>query len=292
MSRIGRPVVVGIDDSPGTEAVLKWALDDARSRHVPLRLVHAYHWRYTYGRSPMYADIPDADLRLSMHLAEQLIATAVEYARELDAGVEVDGEILDGDAAEVLVRESHNAGALVLGSRHLKALGSIVLGSVGAATAARAACPAVVMRATAGPTDEDAAVVVGVDGTQASETVLGFGFEHASRHRAPLLAVLCWRPPLVATLGRRADQTTNRADAWLSETLAGWREKYPDVAVHPQVITEHAVVGLVLASTAQCLLVVGNHGHHAMAGTLLGSVSQGVLHHATCPVAVVPTHLH
>ncbi len=290
MSLVGRPVVVGIDDSPSTEAVLKWAVDDARSRHVPLRLVHAHHWRYVYARSPMYADIPDADLQLSGHFAEQLIALAIEHAQELDAGVEVDGEILDGDPAEVLVRESHFAGALVLGSRHLKALGSIVLGSVGAATAARAACPAVVVRGSASLIDEGAAVVVGVDGTKASETVLGYGFEHASRHRAPLRAVLCWRPHLAATLGHRADLTPNRADAWLSETLAGWREKYPDVVVHPQVTSEHPVAGLVLASTAQCLLVVGNHGHHAMAGTLLGSVSQGVLHHATCPVAVVPTH--
>jgi nucleotide-binding universal stress UspA family protein len=37
--------------------------------------------------------------------------------------------------------------------------------------------------------------------------------------------------------------------------------------------------------------VVGNHGRHASAAGLLGSVSQGVLHHAYCPVAVIPTHL-
>jgi nucleotide-binding universal stress UspA family protein len=80
-----------------------------------------------------------------------------------------------------------------------------------------------------------------------------------------------------------------RADAWLSEALAGWREKYPDVVVHAEVIRAHPVAGLVSASTAQYLLVVGKHGHHAMTGTLLGSVSQGVLHHATCPVAVVPS---
>jgi nucleotide-binding universal stress UspA family protein len=76
----------------------------------------------------------------------------------------------------------------------------------------------------------------------------------------------------------------------LSEALAGWRERYPDVDVHGAVIRDHAVAGLVSESTAERLLVVGSRGRHALAGTLLGSVSQGVLHHATCPVAVVPLH--
>jgi nucleotide-binding universal stress UspA family protein len=79
-------------------------------------------------------------------------------------------------------------------------------------------------------------------------------------------------------------------EAWLAETLAGWQEKFPDVTVHREVIRDYAVAGLLTASTGQHLLVVGNRGRHALAGTLLGSVSQGVLHHATCPVAVVPTH--
>jgi nucleotide-binding universal stress UspA family protein len=77
---------------------------------------------------------------------------------------------------------------------------------------------------------------------------------------------------------------------WLSEALAGWRDGYSDVTVHPEFVREHPVAGLVLASSAQYLLVVGTTGHHGLPGALLGSVSQGVLHRATCPVAVVPTH--
>jgi nucleotide-binding universal stress UspA family protein len=69
--------------------------------------------------------------------------------------------------------------------------------------------------------------------------------------------------------------------------IAGWQEKYPDVAVHRGVVREHPVEGLVAQSHADTLLVVGNHARHAHMTTLLGSVSQGVLHHATCPVAVV-----
>jgi nucleotide-binding universal stress UspA family protein len=82
-----------------------------------------------------------------------------------------------------------------------------------------------------------------------------------------------------------------RAEAWLAEAIAGWRDKYPDVAVQSGVVREHPGVALAAESASAQLLVVGNRGKHAMAGTLLGSVSQAVLHHATCPVAVVPTQL-
>ncbi|HET6210605.1 MAG TPA: universal stress protein, partial [Jatrophihabitans sp.] len=130
-----------------------------------------------------------------------------------------------------------------------------------------------------------------VDGTAASEAVLRFGFEHADRHGTPLRAVLCVHPDLLASmLWRPEPPAPERAQAWLSESLAGWRTDFPDVVVHPEVTREHPVDGLISASFGQHLLVVGSHGRHALAGTLLGSVSQGVLHHASCPVAVVPTH--
>jgi nucleotide-binding universal stress UspA family protein len=155
----------------------------------------------------------------------------------------------------------------------------------------RPQCSQAGVRGPAGPAEEGASVVVGVDATEASEIVLKFGFDHASRHHAPLRAVLCWHPDLLAMIrGRPEPPAPARVEAWLSEALAGWRERYPDVDVHSEVIREHPPDGLLLTSQAQHLLVVGTHGRHAMAGALLGSVSQGVLHHATCPVAVVPTH--
>jgi nucleotide-binding universal stress UspA family protein len=88
---------------------------------------------------------------------------------------------------------------------------------------------------------------------------------------------------------RREPPAPERVDAWLSESLAGWRLKCPDVVVHPEVIREHSTMGLVRASAEQQLLVVGSHGHRPTPATLLGSTSQGVLHLATCPVALVPT---
>jgi hypothetical protein len=110
--------------------------------------------------------------------------------------------------------------------------------------------------------------------------VLQFGFDHASRHRVSLRAVLCWHPDLLAAMMWRPEPPApERVEAWLPETLAGGREKYRDVELHAEVIREHPADALVLASLSQYLLVVGSRGPHALPGTLLGSVSHGARGH-------------
>ncbi|HTZ45382.1 MAG TPA: universal stress protein [Jatrophihabitans sp.] len=287
---IERPVVVGVDDSAGAELALRWAQEDAAARGVPLRVVHAYRWRFAYDRIGTPGGSLGGDLQRAGHDGEQFVAQLLDRARAAAPRLPIGGEAIAGRPAAVLLDEAAGAGVLVLGSRRLTAISSEVFGSVGAAVAARASCPAVVVRGVAGPPEEGAAVVVGVDATPASERVLHYAFEHASRHRAALRAVLCWHPDLLATMRWRPEPPPpERAEAWLSECLAGWRERFPDVPVHPEVLREHPTDGLISASLSQHLLVVGRHGRSAAAGTLLGSVSQGVLHHADCPVALVPT---
>lgn len=283
------PVVVGVDGSPGSDAAIRWAIADAKARTAPLRLVYAYRWDPAATPTPLYSNVPDADLQMPRHIAEQTVDGLVARATELGA-TDVEGIAIDGDRVDALRGETRFASELVVGSRHLKALRSTVLGSVSAAVAARAKCPVVVVRGPAGLAEERAGVVVGVDGSQHSQAVLEFSFEYASRRKVPLRAVLCWHPDLLASMSWRADPPPpERVDTWLAEALAGWRQKFPDVTVHPEVIRAYPVPGLVRVSAAQHLLVVGSHGHRALTGTLLGSVSQGVLHNVTCPVALVPT---
>jgi nucleotide-binding universal stress UspA family protein len=215
-----------------------------------------------------------------------LLAKAAARATEL--APEVATEPVEDDAAHALVEAAANASMIVLGSRHHGGAGSVVLGSVSSAVAAHAACPVVVLRGPAGPAAEHAEVVVGVDGRPSSEAVLAFAFDYASRRTVALRAVLCWHPdPLAEMMWRPQQPAPAQAAAWLSEALAGWRERYLDVTVHSGVERAHPVAGLVDASNGQHLLVVGSRGRHGLAGTLLGSVSQGLLHHANCPVAVV-----
>lgn len=287
------PVVVGVDESAGANQALAWAIDEARSRRLALRLVCAYGSVLNYGGLAMYGNLPPVDPSLARQVTTDLLGQAVAHVKELAPDLDVTTCVVDDDAAHALIEESSRASLIVLGSRHLASVGSVLLGSVSAAVSARAACPVVVLRGPAGLADEPTTVVVGVDGHASSEGVIEFAFDYASRRSVPLNAVLCWHPDRLAEMMWRAEPPApEKARAWLSEALAGWQEKYPDVVVQSAVVRDHPIAGLVAASAAQDLLVVGSRGRHALAGTLLGSVSQGVLHHATCPIALVPSTTH
>jgi nucleotide-binding universal stress UspA family protein len=283
------PLVVGIDGSKSATAALDWALDEARSQGAPVRLVCAFGGALTYGTLSMYGNLPVPDIANVRAAAMQVLADAAQHAAERGPDIRVTTHALDGDVAPVLIEESRHASAVVVGSRPLGAFGSVVLRSASTAVSARAGCPVVVIRGPAGLPAEKPAVVAGVDGLGNSDVVLTYAFDYASRHDLPLHPVLCWHPDVLAEMSWRPEQPApTRTSTGLSEALAGWSEKYPDVATHASVVREHPVAGLVAAATAQHLLVVASRGHSALAGTMLGSVSQGVLHHATCPVAVVP----
>jgi nucleotide-binding universal stress UspA family protein len=287
------PVVAGVDESTGGLAAARWAAEEALRRRLPLRLVHAYRWPPNYGAAPMYAAWPLGDPLEIKRAAQQIVEQVATAVRETHPDLAVETSSVEGSRVEVLLREAESAALLVLGSRELHAVGSVLLGSVGCAVAARAACPVVVVRGPSGNPDEGAAVVAAVDGGETSAAVLEYAFQQAERLGVGVRAVLCWWAHLnqkAAWLTETYHQVQSRAYAWLSEALAGFREKFPDVPVTSVVMEEHAVNGLVTESLNAVELVIGRGGRHALTGTLLGSVSQGVLHHATCPVAVLPTH--
>jgi nucleotide-binding universal stress UspA family protein len=73
----------------------------------------------------------------------------------------------------------------------------------------------------------------------------------------------------------------------LAERLAGWQDKYPDVAVR-RVLTRAQPVEALLDNAADAqLIVVGSRGHGGFAGAILGSTSQALIYHAGCPLLVV-----
>lgn len=281
------PVVVGIDESGTSDLALRWAIEHARASGATLRLVRAYPWTVIEPGELPLEDPQTPELDHLRAEAEKLLAEACARAAALDPDLAIRSEAVEGNPAQALLGESSHASVLVLGSRGRTALGSVVLGSVGAAVTARSRCPVVVLRAPAGAR---AAVIAGFDGTPGSEAALTFAYDYASMHRLPLKAVFCWtghRLPGVSRL--HPPLTSEHAESWLAQALADLQVKHPDVSMRREVIPADPATALVTASREQSLLVVGNHAKHALTGSVLGSVSQAVLHHATCPVAVVPS---
>ena len=76
------------------------------------------------------------------------------------------------------------------------------------------------------------------------------------------------------------------AEETLSERLAGWQERYPDVLVRRVVVADRPAHQLLEQAQSAQLLVVGSHGRGGFAGMVLGSVSTAVINAARMPVLV------
>jgi nucleotide-binding universal stress UspA family protein len=288
-----RPVVAGVDGSECALAAVRWAAAEAARRRLPLRLVAAHTWPAGgFVGDPGLGVDPRAVLR-DVVLGHLTAATAVAAA--VVPGLAVEQVDVDGDPAVVLAGESKRAELVVLGDRGLGGFTGLLLGSVAVALSAHAACPVVVVRGVeADPAvSRPEPVVVGVDGSQGSTAAVDFAVEAAVLRGVPLVAVHAWRDVLVdATMAPLVDWDAVESDERevLAERLAGTRTEHPDLVLRRLVVRDRPARALVDESRNAQLVVVGSRGRGGIQGLLLGSVSQQLLHHAHCPVAVVRTH--
>lgn len=177
---------------------------------------------------------------------------------------------------------------VVIGTRNLGAVKSALFGSTGSGLVHACRVPFVVVRGE-NPDDAAAPIVVGVDPTPAAEGVLAEAFRIAAALHRPLRAVSCWEPFYYAPhdpAHRSTASVREHAELWLAEAVAGWQEKYPDVHVEQVLLFDYPAAGLIEESMGAALLVVGIGGNRLQ--RLLGSVAGSVVHHAPCPVAVIP----
>jgi nucleotide-binding universal stress UspA family protein len=284
----GRPVVVGIDGSERCLAAVRVAAREAAIHGRALRVVHAFVWPTLGVRvGPPAGGPPDAGLR---HHAERLLAEAVTEAAKAEPEVTVTSVLADGAAVPVLLRESREAYLLVLGDRGLGGFTGLLVGSVAVQAVAHAACPVLVVRgrdASSGP------VVVGVDGSALSLLAVEFAAAEAEARGTDLVAVHVWLHPVSTGPGDMLplvydpDRPQAEERLVLAQSLAGLAQRHPDLRIRPELVHGHPARCLIEWSKAAQLMIVGSRGKGGFAGLLLGSVSQSLVHHADCPIAVV-----
>lgn len=288
-----RPLIVGVDGSEHSLHAVDWAADAAVRHGVPLRIVHASLWeRY---ESAALADTPgaDPDVVTEHDLAQSVVATAAKRAGQRAPNLEISIDVVPEDPASALLHEARRAVAVVTGVRGRGPLKELLLGSVSLSLAARSPCPVVVVRGRAeNRTAGNGRIVVGIGGTSAPAAVR-YAVKEAAARGCEVEAVRAWRRRAVQLslpAGQHAHAEHERAAFLLAEALDDVAEEHPDVLVHRALLEGAARHALVARSSAADLLVIGAHRRKGHFGLQLGLVGHTVLHHAECPVAVVPQH--
>ena len=220
------------------------------------------------------------------------IAAATSTIRSAYPAVRVESTIDASPAADALVAPSAGGSLIVVGAhRHSTSIIDRLLGSTAVQVVTHSAAPVMVVH---GPAPEFGDIVVGTDGSPGAEAAVAFAFAEADLRGTGITAVRVWRHPVHTSIGddveaRVAEDNWAAEDRVLAETMAGWAEKYPDVTVRHE--SARGAPGRVLAdvSVSGQLVVVGARSG-GVAGRLLGSVGETLLHRAHCPTVVVPAH--
>ncbi|MFC7448206.1 universal stress protein [Rhodococcus daqingensis] len=291
----GKPIVVGVDGSESSTAAVAWAARTAAMRKTPLVLVSVVHVPAYYYSEPYLARGYGDDLKNAGRA--HLDSAAVLAAQAVDglASVDISTKLHEGQIAETLLQYSDGATMIVLGSRGLGEFTGALMGSVTVAVSSHSTAPVAVVRGRTldGRPPTEGPVVVGVDGSEVSEAAVAVAFEEAATRHASLIAVHVWSDVSVQPcLGATADDPhwsgiQSFEEAVLSERLAGWTERYPDVAVQRVVARDRPVRVLSEFAERAQLLVVGSHGRGGFKGMLLGSTSNALMRTADCPVLIV-----
>lgn len=314
-------VAVGLDGSRASVAALHWAAGEAERRKANLRLVHV---REPMAAPDHARGVEEEQARA----AEQLVDGARDDVLRRRPHLHVHGEVIAEETEEALLGVAAESVMLVLGSYGTRRLPSFFLGSTSLDTVARAQHPVVLVRAdedpdaapSSGATEAapeaapDAAgepapepaeekevhphgprVVLALGLDHPYEALLRFAFDSAQTTGLPLHIVHAIRLPPHAyvphgpVVPHVAVEYRKEREQEVREKVRPWAERYPDVPLRAALRLESTAQAVVHEAEGSDLLVVGRCRRHRTAlGPRIGPVAHAAVHHAACPVAVVP----
>jgi nucleotide-binding universal stress UspA family protein len=282
-------IVVGIDDSPAARVAVQWAAREAELRNIPLTLVHAVSPEVsTWLKTPLPAGVMRWQQDHGCRLVDEALKV-VEEACEGGGPAGVHTEILASAAVPTLIDLSKDAEMVVTGSQGSGRWPGRLLGSVSSGLLRHAHCPVAIIHEEH-PSMPDAGqspVLVGIDGSPASELATAVAFDEASRRHVGLIALHAWSDLDVSERpGIDWPATQSMAEEVLAERLAGWQEQYPDVPVSRTVVQAQPARKIAEHSEDAQLVVVGSRGRGGFDGMLVGSVGETVAQMARVPVIV------
>ncbi len=283
-------VVVGVDRSQPSATALDWAADEAVRRDSELHIVHFVSAGAAHRPSRNRREAEDD--RTS---AQEFLEEAARKVQQSRAGLLVTWDVLSGEPAPGLIELGEHAALEVVGARGLNRFAALLLGSVSQRLVAHAACPVVVVRSglPAAEASPDGPVIVLGAAPGEPSGVVWFAFAEAARWRAPLRVVRAWAypqtyPGYISVAQDEAEQRDAEEGRELMDVLAAARHAYPGVTVVEDISLAEPEEALVGASRGAHLVVVGARRKRPPLSMPLGPVTQRVLQHAHCPVAVVP----
>jgi nucleotide-binding universal stress UspA family protein len=268
-----RPIVVGIDGSKAAIRAALWAVDEAVSRDVPLRLLYAIE----------PGDALEAERKLAT--AETAVRRAFTAIEATGQPVKIETEIAQGPPIGSLIRASASAAMVCVGAVGLRHFQPCRVGSTAAALAISAQCPVAIIREPHNqPRLPVHRIVVEVEKSPDNGVLLGAAMEEARLRNATVEAIVCRRSVSDDTAAE--GEGDRRALADLDRRLARWKHRYPHLGVESVAIRSTFMEYLAYNCRSVQLVIVGARNREHLK-ELIGPVGSAVLQDADCSLLIV-----